>query len=299
MSNIFLTGATGYIGRHLLKELLVDENNYLSILVRPNSDKSCISNFINDVKIYEYTDFDSLYNIFYKEEVDLVIHLAGYVGSGLPFEEVNQNINGNILLATHLLEAMRLNGVKKIINTGSYWEFGDQFKEVPKTVYAIYKTTVRELLSKYIESFKFDGINLILYDVYGEKDNRGKIIPTLVRLEKGDEIQMTPGFQKLNFVHVQDVIEGYRKAAQLLLDNDAEYSNQTYHLRTDRLITLRELVQKIENIFGKRLNVDWGAKDYSKYQIMHPKLTGLVLAGWQPTIKIDQGLKRIYKSLSN
>lgn len=295
MPKILLTGASGYIGGHLLTELLKDEKNSIIILVRPTSDLTQISNYNGRIKISEYTGFDSLNGLMKQEgEVDLVIHLAGYVGAGLIENEVEPNIEGNLILAAHLFEAMRLNGVKNIINTGSYWEFGDRHKHVPKTVYAIYKETVRELLGRYVDSFGFSALNLILYDVYGEDDQRNKIIPTLMKLKPIEKISMTPGNQKLSFVHIQDVIQGYEKAIDLILDRDKRFKERTFHLYNKDVITLRNLVEKIERIIGQNITVIWGDKHYNNFQIMDPKLPNSVFPGWEVKIDIENGLRKIF-----
>ena len=83
------------------------------------------------------TGFKSINKIMTKFKIDLVIHLAAYTKSGINESEVKSNIDGNLLLTANLLEAILLNKVKKIINTSSYWELGQESSDQIKSPYAI------------------------------------------------------------------------------------------------------------------------------------------------------------------
>ena len=58
-----------------------------------------------------------------------------------------------------------------------------------------YKENSRELIAKYVENFEFQVINLFIYDVYGEEDQRDKIIPSLFKIDRIYAIDLSPGIQ--------------------------------------------------------------------------------------------------------
>ena len=93
--NILITGATGFIGRHLAYRL-AKENYSVRCLVRRSSDISCLSNLNVDIFYGDLLSKDSLGNAL--EKVDLIYHLAGEVYS----RKKDDYYKGNIL-ATHNL----------------------------------------------------------------------------------------------------------------------------------------------------------------------------------------------------
>ncbi len=297
MKKILLTGASGYIGSHLLNRLL-DNNQYsISVIVRQTTNPKFIEKYKSRINFYEYKGIESLYNIMCDQEnFDLIVHIAGFVKPGMKYEEVSSNIKGNVLLLSHLLESMRLCGISNIINTGSYWELGDKNKNVPKSVYAIYKKTNRNLIREYCDSFGFRAINLILYDIYGTNDERNKLIPFLIKVGNKKEIPMTKGYQKLSFIYIDDVVDAYMLAIERFLNAELNINNDTYYLHNNTLTSLRGLVSTIQELRRIVLNINWGDRQYNDFQIMTPYLPKDVLPKWKPSTELKEGLKKLIEN---
>lgn len=294
MIKILLTGASGYIGKHFLNKLLESERYSISILIRPTTDSEFVSSYNNKVNIYEYDTFESLIKIFRIESLDLIIHLAGHVGSGITLEEVEKNINGNLVLTAHLLEAMRLNGVSKIINTGSYWEFDENGDNKPNTPYSIFKSASRNLIEYYAALYDFQYLNLVLYDVYGENDHRGKLLTKILSLKETETLELTGGEQEISFTYIGDVVSGYISAINLMI-NDENYLNQTFHLRNEESYKLKTVIEKLLTISGKIANVKYGNIPYSAYQLMSIPDNVSILPNWKTEVNLEEGFSRLVK----
>lgn len=294
MQRILITGASGYVGRSLLNRL-IDLNEYkIMVLTRPATSSSFISDYKEKVDFITYTGFISLYDFLKANEaIDVIIHAAGFVRSGLNSHEVEQNLSGNLSLTFHLLEAMRLLGIDNIINTGSYWEFDEDGNNTPNTPYSILKSTSRKLIEYYGLVYNINFINLILYDVYGENDNRTKILSKILKLKNQETLELTSAQQEITFTYIDDVIKGYLIALKMMLEDDKANHNQTYHLRNKESYSLKTAVQKLLSISKTKPNIEYGKISYSSYQLMVLPKKFQLLPGWQAEVNIQEGFNRI------
>ena len=128
---ILVTGGAGYIGSHTCVELLQAGYEVVVVDNLYNSSKKALARVKEitgkDVTFYEadILDKDTLNEIFDKEEIDSVIHFAGYkaVGESVrkPIEYYYNNITGTLVLC----DVMRNHGVKNIIFSSSATVYGD------------------------------------------------------------------------------------------------------------------------------------------------------------------------------
>ena len=159
-----------------------------------------------------------------------------------------------------------------------------------------YKENSRELIAKYVENFEFQVINLFIYNVYGEEDQRDKIIPSLFKIDRIYAIDLSPGIQLLSMTHVDDIIKAYVLAIDRITHDAYNYNAENYYLVNENLILLKGLVRIIEEIRGEYLKINWGGYSYSSYQIMTPRIIKQYLPGWRLEISLQEGLKRVLKS---
>src|SRR3990167_10889719 len=118
---ILLTGATGFIGKHLI-EKLQDDGRGLCVLVRESTNL----NFLKKEKIKYYilknNNVDDLISFMQKEKFDGVVHLASLFLAQHKPEDVGKLINSNIHFGSILLEASVQSNVGWFINTGTFWQ---------------------------------------------------------------------------------------------------------------------------------------------------------------------------------
>lgn len=128
---ILVTGGLGFIGSHTVVELL--ENNYKVIIVdNLSNSKIDVLDKIKkitgkDVKFYNENicDKDALEKIFMKNNIDGVIHFAGYKAVGESCEKPLMYYHNNLLSTINLLEVMKNNNVKRFIFSSSATIYGD------------------------------------------------------------------------------------------------------------------------------------------------------------------------------
>jgi nucleoside-diphosphate-sugar epimerase len=190
---------------------------------------------------------------------------------------------------------MKVSGIKQLINTGTSWQHYNNENYNPVCLYAATKQAFESLIEYYVQAERFKVITLKLFDTYGENDTRPKLINLLNKFADDNiEINMSPGEQYLNLVHINDVCEAFFIALTLIEENDKQGHN-LYAVASDRNFKLKEVVELFEKVSGKKIKVIWGGKPYRKREVKSVWSKGLSLPNWKPSISLEEGLTK-YKS---
>lgn len=269
MSKAIITGATGFIG-HALVEKLCSYGWEVAIISRPESDLSSISNIINKVKVFNFKgSTKQLIEIFHEFRPDVVFHLASLFLASHTESDVIPLLNSNVLLGTQLLEAMAFIGCKRIINTGTSWQHYQSAQYRPVNLYAATKQAFEDILAFYQERFELSAITLKLFDTYGPKDRRRKLVNILVdSAVSGEELELSPGDQVIDISHIDDVVEDFIASAYYLLKSN--YPENLKFFVSGERFTVKQLVTEIENALGVKANVVFGARPYRDREVMNP-----------------------------
>ncbi|MCS2677569.1 hypothetical protein NXV90_17550 [Bacteroides ovatus] len=96
---------------------------------------------------------------------------------------------------------------------------------------------------------------------------------------------MSPGGQKLDLLHIDDVVNGFEQLANMLNDETVSVLSE-YVLSSGKQISLRELADIYENLYDVRLNINWGGRAYRKREVMRP-YQGNILPGWKALVLLN------------
>lgn len=284
---IFVTGVSGYIGSMLVEKLL-ELNHQVSGLIR---EESRVKQINNSCKLYEYKkDIKSIRNALQEFKPDIIIHLASLFLQNHESEDINRLFESNILLNAYLYQSMLDVGVKKIINTGTSWEYYNQINK-PVNLYAATKIASEKLLEYYIDVHNFKVINLKLFDSYGPKDKRKKLFYYLRNAVRSrDYFKISPGDQLLNLVYIDDTLSAYTLAINEIENG---LNKNTFGVGGNKLITLKELVDCYSRVLGVPIPVLFGALNYRDREVMIPWQKFDVVPGWVPKMDLEEGIYRM------
>jgi UDP-glucose 4-epimerase len=282
---VLVTGGAGYIGSHTCVELL---NNGYEVVVMDNlynSNEKALERVeeITGKKVVFYQvdmlDKEAMNEIFEKEDIDSVIHFAGYkaVGESVrkPLEYYHNNITGTL----NLCDVMRNHGVKNIIFSSSATVYGDPAfvpitEDCPKgqitNPYGQTKGMLEQILTDLHVSDPEWNVVLLRYfnpigahkaGIIGE-DPKGipnNLVPYIAqvavgKLEKlgvfGDDYDTPDGTGVRDYIHVVDLAKGHVKAMKKFEDTPEV---RIYNLGTGNGYSVLQVLHAFEKACGKTL----------------------------------------------
>lgn len=283
-----ITGATGYIGSQLVRRLLVQGRPVYAI-VRSSSDTRVLRNLKGRLHLHKYDgSAKSLTDVYNKVGKATTFHLAAQTSSERA-KDASTLIQANILFGVHLLGAIRRPAAHIFINTGTFCQHGEDGKYQPMNLYAATKQAFFDILTYYRQTDRLKTMTLELYDVYGPSDPRNKLFSQLARHTRfGRKLAMSPGHQKLDMIYVDDVLDAYVHAEDLL--EKRRFLPQSCAVSFGRTIPLRKIVRLYERLSGKSLKIGWGMNPYRPGTIMSP-WKGKRLPGWRAKTSLEKGIQ--------
>jgi nucleoside-diphosphate-sugar epimerase len=229
----------------------------------------------------------SLVSIFQKNVPDVVFHLAAETDAC----QIDALVESNILFGTQLLEAMTQTGTQYFVNTGSYWQHYQGKGYNPVNFYAATKEAFENILKHYTESGSIQAVTLKLFDVYGPGDERNKLFNQLNDAYLRQEtLAMSPGEQKLDLVYVDDVVEAYSRAADLLCSNSAAELNADYAVTSLKYVSLKKVVELYQRVSKRHIKINFGARPYRDREVMIP-WKGKPVPGWKARVPLETGIR--------
>ncbi len=288
---ILLTGATGFLGSHLLKKFI--ENQYeVIVLKRSISDLWRIKDVVAKVKCYDM-DRIGLEQVFESEgNIEAIVHTATCYGR--KGETALQIEKTNLLFPLELLELAIKYRCLYFYNT-------DTLLSNDLNYYALSKKQLADWGRKFAYEKKIHFYNLKLEHMYGEMDDETKFIPYIIKQcrDNAASIDLTSGEQKRDFVYVGDIVKIY----DFLLKNEKlkQCWYEELEIGTGKSVRVKEVVQQIHHMTGSKSFLNFGVIPYREGECMDIQvdLSKLRECGFicNTMIDINQGLIKIMKEV--
>lgn len=287
---ILITGATGFVGKTLIPNLLNSGFNEVAIVVRSVEKAKNLFGAL-DLTIIE-SNKDMRNNII-SYGPDIVLHMAALFNTKDDENSATQLIESNITFGTLILEAISKTNCKYFVNIGTFSEFlygGGVYS--PNNFYSASKSAFRSIIKYYQLSSNFKWINIVLYSPYGRNNDSKKVIDYLIdTLNSTKPIDFSLGEQVLDFIHVDDIADFFISLFSQI--NKIENKYIQFHLGTGIGHSIREVGTIIEKVFDKKINANWGGLPYRKLDPMHavaPIGKNLEILGWKAKIELENGI---------
>ena len=291
---ILVVGGTGFIGYHVLKNIL--SKKYLLYSLSKN--KPTKEKKIKNVK-YLYSDITNYKNLKKKlsENFDHVINLSGYIDHS----KKKENILCHYFGSKNLIDIFKSRKIQTFIQIGSSLEYGylkspQIEKEYCKPVswYGKSKFRASQYLKKVSKVYNLPYIILRPYQIYGPKQKKDRLIPqTIETCLKNKIFLCTAGTQKRDFIYVDDFVFLIQK---ILLKKNIRY--EIFNVGSGKPVLVKNIIKKIRNL-TKSGEPKFGAIKMRKDEVMslYP-FTKKVKKyfNWKPKVKLIQGLKKTIKS---
>jgi CDP-glucose 4,6-dehydratase len=304
--NVLVTGGTGFVGSHLVEELLNQGANVITTFEYTNP----LSYFIMkgfDKKVtmanVDVGHYDEVFDLVTKLEVEYIFHLAAQAIVTTAYANPRRTLESNIMGTTNVLESARLYPkVKAIVVASSDKAYGKlksgQYIETDPLrgdhPYDVSKSATDLICNMYFKTYQIPVVTTRFGNIYGEGDNNfSRIIPgIMMSLLKNETLELrSDGKAVRDYLYVKDVVKGYL----MLAEKVEETKGEAFNFGSNDTLSVIELIEEIEKSLNvkvpyKILNI---AKNEIPYQsLSYEKIKNL---GWKNGESVKTTAKRIYE----
>lgn len=306
---ILITGATGFVGSHLVDHLVLDPNN---LLFGTHFSKSGSKNLDKNKDKIKLLDVDlrneeEVYNLVDEVKPDIIYHLAAFTSAADSFKSPRETILNNIAGQINILESMRKSKLQnsKTLVVASAEVYGTVRKEDlpmneetplnPTNPYAVSKLAQDFLGLQYRLSYGLKTLRVRPFNHVGPRQSPNFVVSAfaqkIVEIEKGKRKPILPVGNleaKRDFTDVRDVVRVYS-----LLMEKGEFG-EVYNIGSGKSYKISEILDMLLSFSSAKITVEI---DKSLFRpIDDPELicdpTKInKLTGWKPEITIEKTLK--------
>lgn len=306
--SVLVTGGLGFIGSHLVDELL--KRGVEKVIIVDDLSKGSIEHLKKwQGKNVMFKRIDLTKELIVNEarESDIIFHLAAKIGGIKYFHKYPATIlRDNLLMAINVFESARLANVDRVVCISSSMVFeksqifplSEDLIEVippPMSSYGFSKLAGEYIARAYSEEYGVKYVIVRPFNVYGPGEMPGDepgiahVIPDLVKKVVEGQYPLEifgDGRQTRSFTYITDAIEGILLVAEKAVNDD-------YNLGSDEETRIIDLAKTIWELCGKKEEFRVKFLPSLKYDVRRrvPDITKVKKLGWKPKVKLKEGLK--------
>lgn len=282
---ILVTGASGFIGRHLCERLVHDGHEVVG------SARRAPDPALADGVTYREIDLiqpESIASVLSDIRPATIFHLGGYVEGARGRENVRPMMTGNLQGTINLLEAAADAGCGRFVHGGSMEEPLDA-RVAPGSPYAAAKTAASAYVRLFTDLYGLNAAVARIFMVYGPgPQNENRLVPYVTNsLLAGESPSLTSGTRRTDWVFVEDVVDGLVAIAEA-------QTNGTHDLGTGTLTASRDIVHAVYSVLAPEDAPNLGgAPERAMETERHADADATFDAtGWRASIGTDEGVRR-------
>ena len=292
-----VTGAAGFIGSHLVTELLARGHQVVALDDLSGGFRSNIDERATFVR-GSILDTALLDRLFDDQRFDYVFHLAAYAAEGLSHFIKRFNYENNLIGSVNLLNASINHQVRCFVFTSSAAVYGhtpspltEETPTAPADPYGVAKSAVEQELRISREVFGLPYIVFRPHNVYGERQNLGDRYRNVVGIFMNQALRGEPltifgdGTQTRGFTHVDDVAPVIAQSIER-----PEAYGQVFNVGSDRPVTLNELGETVSRAMGVAFRPRYlpARPEVAHVQASHAKAHALL--GYRCHVGLEEGV---------
>jgi UDP-glucose 4-epimerase len=306
---VLITGVAGFIGSNLADRLLLDGCEVIGVDNLSTGDlrfltkASDFKNFqFHRRELTENTALDGLL-----DGVEIVFHLAANADVRHGLEAPRRDLEQNLIVTCHVLEAMRKANVKKI----AFSSTGSVYGEAPKiptpedcpfpiqtSLYGASKTAAECFISAYAEGYEMKGYIFRFVSILGERYTHGHVYDFIRSLKK-DPSQLTilgNGKQRKSYLYIGDCVNAILTAVNTETGRPVE----VYNLGTDEYVNVDDSIAVITDFLGVSPKFSYTGGDrgwVGDNPFIFLDCSKIRSTGWRPTKNIRESVRITAKFL--
>jgi UDP-glucose 4-epimerase len=290
---IAVTGGAGFIGSHVVDHLVAAGHNVVVVDAR-RPHRPDVEFAAGDLR-----DLESLVGA--TRGCDAIFHLAAVSNVNDVFDGPVEATDINVTGTARVLEAGRRNGVERVLFASTVWVYGAAAgdgelgedalidTQIPSHLYTASKIA-SELVIRSFEELYGLPFTILRYGVpFGPRMRAELVIPRFVSMAlSGETITVSgDGLQFRNYVYVEDLAEAH------VLALDPAARNETFNLEGPKPISIRAIVEALEEVLGRPIPVEYGPArpgDFHGRTVSGDKVEKVL--DWKPHTSFEEGLRR-------
>ncbi len=286
---ILVTGASGFIGKHLVP--MLSKNHNVEAVSR--------SHTVGNVKWHkiDLSKRDSLCLL--RSKYDVVIHLAALTSEGDPMSMFKHNVMATVNLLEYCRKGnMRLIFVSahNVYGKTCYLPIDEGHPTIPTTNYGVTKLISEQVCKVHHDTYGMNIIILRISSVFGECQSEKKLIPSLIRKALLEEPlvlhRYNNGFQIMDMIYVKDVC---RAISAVIKNKRIRFG--IYNVASGTGITVKELAEKITSLTGSRSKLKLTKISEDTNHFVYDITKAKKHLGFQPVYSLDTVLSSLINEL--
>src|SRR3989344_1507208 len=263
--NILVTGGTGFVGSHLVEELVNQGANVVTTFLELDPLSYFFTQGLNKKVVMvqsDVEDFEKMHDIITKNNIEYIFHLAAQALVETAFYNPKRTLTTNITGTVNILESARLfPKVKAVIVASSDKAYGKLAKGKYKEEdalrgdhpYEVSKSAADLICFTYFKTYGVPVVTTRFGNIYGEGDlNFSRIIPGIMESLITNERLELRGNGKFirDYLYVKDVVNGYL----LLAKNINKTKGEAFNFGSKETLSVLAVIKLIEKTLKKKIN---------------------------------------------
>ncbi len=305
----FVTGGAGFIGSHLV-DSLIQQGHTVSVFDNLSSGNKQLIQHHLDREDFTFAKADLLNLNRVRKEIqghDIVFHLAANPHVRLGETQSDLDMKQGVIATYNVLEAMRLNSIKKIVFSSSSVVYGETLETflpetygptLPISLYGAGKLGAEGLISAFCGTFDFQAWMFRFANIVGVRGTHGVIVDFIEKLRKNErELEILgDGRQCKPYLYVSDCVEGI-----LFGYSHSDERMNLFNLSCDTTTTvtrIAELVVEEMGLHDVAFKYTGGVRgwkgDVPRFQLDAKKINTL---GWKATLTSDEAVRKAIRDV--
>jgi UDP-glucuronate 4-epimerase len=305
--SVLVTGGAGFVGSHLVEQLLQSTDRKIVILDNfndyydPRLKRAGVAPFVGQKRVTlvegDFCDANLAERLLLEHEVRAICHLGASPGVPASLQQPRQNVMNNVVGTVTLLEAARRHPVERFLFASSSTVYGrgaaapfveDAPLGVPASPYGASKRAAEIMGQTYHQLFGLPFVSLRFFNVYGPRLRPELALAVFTRsIVEGLPLPLFgDGSVLRDFTHVSDICRGILAALAA-----PDIAGQAINLGHDRPIRISHLIKLIEQAAGAKAKIEHRPPRAEDMPFTHADLTkARRLLGYEPRVEIEAGV---------
>jgi len=296
---ILVTGATGFIGSHLVPRL-VERGCDVYSLERYVTGRYVLGQRREVKTVFgDLTEYFTVKRILHEVQPDVVIHLASVSPVAYSYDHPHEVIETNFLGTVNLAESClhEVPHFKQFLFASTSETYGngptpktEETHQNPNSPYGVSKLACEKYLLYMRDAYGFPVTLLRNFNTYGRKDNTHFVVErTIVQMLQGTTIRLGDPTPVRDFEYVDDHVNSY-----LTCLDRPEANGEVFNFCTGRGVSIKQIAELIGEITDFKSEIIWHtipARPLDIKELVGDYSKAKRLLGWEPRFSLEEGLR--------